>query len=442
MSERIDIKRAETATGPMNIRHIPTFLQKAAYITVLEIDSPTVDCFRSKDMQQLLATTFPMLRELALTVGDSRVASTAVTPRLHFVPARYPRLSKLHLDGIQITGTSLSSLLRHLELHNHPTGEGAQRLEWFTFLSLLNTAPSLTSVKLHRYLDHVQPSTRLTELYLPNLRELHLQELGDGTTAITAAMIPSAPALMRPEVHARVVFVDAGGSECEGRVGGFKIDLRGPQDSDSDADSDSNAGPPGFHAEIRYGIPTRTRPVSEEEERAMLEAATRILSCAHVMSVECVHPPWGMSEAKWAMLVSELQSLRKIAVVQREGDEEEEELRRKFEAEGLTLGARALIAVLQSFRDVDAAYRGRRERKVERKEMYRGYQISRGGLGGGRPSEKSSDSLFPKGLEAVVVRGPGTFRYVKVLQVVGGYHAGNTPRAYGCDDVPCTIAEW
>lgn len=374
MSNSSIIERAETAERPLAVGQIGTLMNNANNITVLELGRAlTSDRYNSPDVRRLLSSPLPNLQQLKIVVSrKGHVPPGSRIPQFCFTPQRYPSLATLFLDGIEIVGTDISTI-EHLTLHNFPWGEVVHPLHWFSFISLINTATSLASLELDSYLDRVDPTVQVIaanpmtfnpqcgrhgggRLQLPNLRNLIMREDVTGAAVLTASLAP--PPLPSPDVWGTMVV------KSRKRL---QLFCTGP-----------NHNPerdPGLV--VTYVL--KSGFIDMDEPSEMLEAIGCFFSNARVRHLYCTYLPEDilaqqllddMSQLHWGTLLLRLRELRTMSLDQT--------------TDGLTIGVLNLFRALRAMLE-----------------------------------ETSADgrfSLYPPGLDGVVVLGPGMQHFEPMLR--------------------------
>ncbi|KAI0807875.1 hypothetical protein C8Q74DRAFT_1213654 [Fomes fomentarius] len=335
------IERVETAKCSLGVTSISTLLDKAADVTIIKFNSKmTLDQYNSQWMRTFLATPFPQLMELTIVVNPTRPAVIdvdATMPRFEITPEQYPCLTKLRLDGIALSGTSLATV-RHLELCNYPTRPGSTPLEWSAFSTLLNTASHVATLKFFQYLHHTNPDPRTMWLYsmpmpgsrpewwankivLPSVQELAIQE----GPSIISAVLP------RMTIRASTTIKLTAISTHPPRPDVFCATispLSRPIAAITEATLTFKANSVELscvvpHSGVRFSIdyycPSFLNGFSVQDVHTVCTAAGQFLGYTSVGSLHCVNMPLQTTSGAWANLLTNCRQLRELSVLHPRG---------------------------------------------------------------------------------------------------------------------------
>lgn len=316
-------------------------MDKAADVTIIEFNSNmTLDQYNSQWMRTFLATPFPQLTELTIVVNPTRSAVIdvdATMPRFEITPEQYPCLTKLRLDGIALSGTCLATV-HHLDLCNYPTGPGSTPLEWSSFITLLNTASQVTTLKFFQYLHHTNPNPPTMWLYhtsipgprpgwwankiaLPSVQELVIQEWPIIISAVLPRMTIRASTTIkltaisthppRPDVFCSTIsplsrpIAAITEASLTFKANSVELSCVVPQT--------------GVRFSIDYYSPSFLNGFSVQDVHTVCTAAGQFLGYTPVGSLHCVNMPLQTTSGAWANLLTSCRQLRQLSVLHPRG---------------------------------------------------------------------------------------------------------------------------
>lgn len=337
----------EDANGPFGVRFLKTLAANVARIQALEFNSAmTLDIFRSHVIQRILGATFPQLEKLTIVVNHSVPATTPYTgmPVFEFDPARLPRLKSLRLDGVALSGRTISTLL-DLDLCNHP-GRDAELFLWYPFIALINTATSLRTLRLSQYLHrsefdlavaaldsfltiHGVPGPRFSP---PKLTHLILRDVPAATANMCAYIGTDCPpttiditgfvgddALLDPNasmyMFSRLVTNEVGSrppdfflNRTDRAVLAFEADafvlcVQGPQDVEV-----------VIRVERAASSPALSTSQIETAQRSALQSAAWFIGAAPLVTFACHETPDSLRVYNWVTALPGLKGMRRCVL--------------------------------------------------------------------------------------------------------------------------------